>query len=210
LRKAIKGFKRLPSPALIISIIALVAAVGGGYAVAKGSDKKSDKKIAKKVSNKQITKRAPGLSVAHAKTADSATEVSYTKHFSTTGGAETVTTLAENDQWRVVGLCDPAGTLTVPGFDNGYNTRNGTAIGIVDKSEANAFGDTDDDDDSDFNPGEGIAFNYQDFGDGGGAVAPDGHAVFVPGGANIVVDSTDGAPGFTGTSCRFAGLANFL
>ena len=61
---------RIPSPALVISIIALIAALGGGYAIAKGGDKKSDKKIA----NKQITKRAPGLSVLHAKTADNATD----------------------------------------------------------------------------------------------------------------------------------------
>jgi hypothetical protein len=195
---------RIPSPALIISIIALFAAIGGGYAVAKGhGDKKADKKLI----NKQIKKKAPGLSVAHAKSAD---EVGYTQHFSTTGGDQTVTTLAEDSRWRVVGLCDPGATFTVPGFDNGYNTRHGTAIGIVDKSENSAFGQSDDDEDTDFNPGDGIAFNYNDFGDGGGAVAPDGHAVFVPESANIVVDSTDGSPGFTGSSCRFAGFAQFL
>ena len=66
------GRVRIPSPALVLSIIALVAALGGGYAVAKGGgDKKSDKKIA----NKVVTKRAPGLSVAHANTAGDATKV---------------------------------------------------------------------------------------------------------------------------------------
>jgi len=73
-RKLIREGK--PSPALIISVIALIFAVGGGYAAAKGSDKKSDKKIA----NSVVTKRAPGLSVLQAKTADTAkvaTELGY-------------------------------------------------------------------------------------------------------------------------------------
>ena len=65
------------SPALVVAILALVAAVAG-TAVA-GTDlgattskltKKKVKKTAKKVSNNQITKRAPGLSVANAATLD--------------------------------------------------------------------------------------------------------------------------------------------
>ena len=60
---------RRPSPAFIISVIALIFAVGGGLAFAKLSDGKQDKKVA----NKVVTKRAPSLSVLHAKTADSAT-----------------------------------------------------------------------------------------------------------------------------------------
>lgn len=65
--------RRLPSPALVISTIALIVAVGGGTAALALTDNQKDKKIAKKVSNKQITKRAPGLSVKHAKTAGTAT-----------------------------------------------------------------------------------------------------------------------------------------
>jgi len=61
--------RRLPTPALVISVIALVVAVGGGaFAIASG-DKQQDKKIAKKA----IKKAAPGLSVKHASTADIAT-----------------------------------------------------------------------------------------------------------------------------------------
>ena len=55
---------RLPSPALLISVIALIAAVGGGTLAIASSGKK--------LVNKQITKRAPGLSVAHAVSADTA------------------------------------------------------------------------------------------------------------------------------------------
>src|SRR5690242_6092486 len=69
----LKRIRSLPSPALVISAIALIIAVGGGsYAIASLNSGKV-KKIAKKQANKQITKRAPGLSVAHASTADSAT-----------------------------------------------------------------------------------------------------------------------------------------
>jgi hypothetical protein len=57
-------FSRRPSPAMIVAIIALIAALGG-TAIAGGV-------LNKKKVNKIITNRAPGLSVAKAKTADSA------------------------------------------------------------------------------------------------------------------------------------------
>jgi hypothetical protein len=53
----------------------LILAVGGGSFALAITDKKSDKKIAKKVANKQITKRAPNLSVNHAKSADNAAKL---------------------------------------------------------------------------------------------------------------------------------------
>jgi len=56
---------RRQSPALILAVIALIAALSG-TALAGGF---ITKKKAKKVADAQITKRAPGLSVAHASTA---------------------------------------------------------------------------------------------------------------------------------------------
>jgi hypothetical protein len=67
--------RRLPSPALVISAIALIVAVGGGTFAFAISDNAKDKKIARKQANKQITKRAPGLSVNHASTADNASQL---------------------------------------------------------------------------------------------------------------------------------------
>jgi hypothetical protein len=59
--------RRLPSPALVISAIALVFAIGGGtFALAINSQK------AKKIANKQINKKAPDLKVKHAKKASNA------------------------------------------------------------------------------------------------------------------------------------------
>ena len=53
---------RWPSPAMVVAIAALIVALGG-TAVAGGL-------LTKKKVNKIITQRAPGLSVAHAKSAD--------------------------------------------------------------------------------------------------------------------------------------------
>jgi len=53
---------RRPSPAMVIAIVALIAALGG-TAIAGGV---LNKKKVKNISNNQITKRAPGLSVANA------------------------------------------------------------------------------------------------------------------------------------------------
>jgi len=60
---------RRPSPAMLVAIAALIVALGG-TAVAGGV---LNKKKVKNISNNQITQRAPGLSVSHATTADSAT-----------------------------------------------------------------------------------------------------------------------------------------
>jgi hypothetical protein len=57
-----------PSPAMGVAIVALIVALGG-TAIAGGV-------LNKKKVNKIITNRAPGLSVSHAKTADSATSAS--------------------------------------------------------------------------------------------------------------------------------------
>lgn len=64
-----KGFARMlrPSPALLIACIALFVGMGGvGYAALKGKDKKKVRAIA----DQEITKQAPGLSVANAGNAE--------------------------------------------------------------------------------------------------------------------------------------------
>jgi hypothetical protein len=70
---------------MLIAVIALVLGLGGA-AIAADLTKPQVKKIAKKVANKQIKKKAPGLSVAHAKTADSATTAQTATAASTVGG----------------------------------------------------------------------------------------------------------------------------
>jgi hypothetical protein len=94
----------MPSPAIFISIIALIFAVGGGYAIAK--KKQSPKKIA----NNVVTKRAPGLSVLHAKTADNATSASsvngagvFPINFNTNGTS--VQTLLDQNNLQLVASC---------------------------------------------------------------------------------------------------------
>jgi hypothetical protein len=57
-----------PSPALVVAILALVAAV----AVPAFALTKKEKRVVRKIANAQITKRAPGLSVASANTANTA------------------------------------------------------------------------------------------------------------------------------------------
>jgi hypothetical protein len=58
--------RRRPSPAMLVSVMALFLALGGGYAVASSHGTKS-KKIAK-----VVRRLAPGLSVSHANTANTA------------------------------------------------------------------------------------------------------------------------------------------
>lgn len=60
---------RRPSPAMVVAIVALIAALGG-TAIAGGA---LNKKKVKNISNNQITQRAPGLSVKSADNATTAT-----------------------------------------------------------------------------------------------------------------------------------------
>lgn len=69
--------RRLPSPALVISVIALIAAVGGGSFAIAALNQGKVKKIAKRQANKQIRSKAPGLSVNHANSADTATNADH-------------------------------------------------------------------------------------------------------------------------------------
>jgi hypothetical protein len=55
----LKRLRSLPTPALAISVIALIVAVGGGTFALATNDTQSDKRIAKKVANKQIARHAP-------------------------------------------------------------------------------------------------------------------------------------------------------
>jgi hypothetical protein len=204
---AVKG--RTPSPAIVISIIALVFAVGGGFAVAKKhhSDSKSDKKIA----NKQITKRAPGLSVAHAKTADTAAQAANAdklgglasadfqqgKRFSVFLNEDGTQVVASSGNFDVVAVCDIDNSLASFGNE-------GTGLYIVQKGQDNGIGATADDDDEDFDVGDFVGFDFVDAGDAGDAINPNGAFVHVEGGG------VDEGP-FTGFSqdCWLSGSAAF-
>src|SRR5262245_1591979 len=72
------------SPALVISVIALVVAIGGGTFAIASSQSKQEKKIATKV----VRKLAPSLSVTHAKTADRATTAATAARADSAGNAD--------------------------------------------------------------------------------------------------------------------------
>lgn len=144
-------------------------------------------------------------SAANADNATNATNLTGFKPLAGSGANESVTTLFSNGQFDVVGICDPAGTLTVPGFDNGYNTRHGSALGIINRGQENGWADTSDDDDEDFDMGQGVAFDYLDVNDGGSAILPNGHRIEVLGGA---ITEAAGNPNF-GTGCTFHGQVFF-
>ncbi|MGA8219617.1 MAG: hypothetical protein WB771_13730 [Solirubrobacterales bacterium] len=61
------------SPSLIISIVALIVALGGTAIAGGVLNKKKVKKISRNIANKQINHRAAGLTVLHAGSAGSAT-----------------------------------------------------------------------------------------------------------------------------------------
>jgi hypothetical protein len=84
---------RRPSPAMIVAIVALIAALGGS-AVAGGV---LNKKKAKNIANNVVTQRAPGLSVASAKSADSATSATSATNATNANNATNATNAANVD-----------------------------------------------------------------------------------------------------------------
>ena len=81
---------RLPSPALVISTIALALVLGGtAVAASKGGDSKADTKLIKKL--------APTLSVKHAATATALSNVTYVKGNVVDAPANGGTSFTESD-----------------------------------------------------------------------------------------------------------------
>jgi len=107
--------RRLPSPALVISVIALIVAVGGGSVAIALTDNQKDKKIA----NAQITKRAPGLSVKHANSAKSLDQLKFVR----TNPAVTVNA---GDDGSAIANC-PSG-FKATGGGGTYPVENGVQV----------------------------------------------------------------------------------
>jgi hypothetical protein len=93
--------RRLPSPALIVSMLALVVAIGGGSFALATSTATKEKKIAKRVAKQLIHRKAPGLSVNHARSADMATHAisaDQATHADSATTADSATNAANADQ----------------------------------------------------------------------------------------------------------------
>jgi hypothetical protein len=144
-----KSLIRRQSPALVIAVVALIAALGG-TAVAGGA---INKKKAKNIANNVVTQRAPGLSVSHANTANSANSASSANtanvankvgplsaanidYRSTSGAPETtITTL---DGLTLLGSCPADATLfRVNGNGGAFHS-----VGITDGAVAKTAEDT--------------------------------------------------------------------
>jgi hypothetical protein len=68
-----RSLLKRPSPGLVLAVVALFVALGGGAYAATSSDNKTDKKIAKSAAKSYFNANIGGASVSHANTANSAT-----------------------------------------------------------------------------------------------------------------------------------------
>lgn len=116
------GIKRAkPSPALLIAVLALVVALGGGAAAGVAvtalnkKERKQVKRIAKRQATKRIDQREPRLNVKSAETAARAAQATNAQNAAnaaaaetaeTAGNADTVDGLDANSLLRVAGASD--------------------------------------------------------------------------------------------------------
>ena len=144
---------RRPSPALVLAIVALIAALGG-TAFAKGHpDKKADKKLIKS----QINKLAPGLSVGHATTANSANTVgglSFGKFDYRAAANSSTVTIATFGNVVLLGEC-PSGTTDL------FATSNGPTL-VFKSSNISEGDDPTDNSDDNLDAGEFEDLNFND------------------------------------------------
>jgi hypothetical protein len=219
---------RRPSPALIVAIVALVAALAGTAVALPGKNTVSSNDIKKnavrssdikndKVKGVDVKESSLGQvpSAAHA---DGSAALDNLKWFNVNAPEDSITSLVKTADFELMGDCDANGDFAVPSSIvdleyNGSQTLSSTTLVIVRRGATPAFSDTDDDEDFALETGEGVAFNYQDNGDGGGAVDTAGHYMFAPDFLNILSDSTYvNSPGSDddspfGSNCHFQGAA---
>jgi len=125
------------------------------------------------------TNAVNATNAANANNATTAANLVGLKNVSGSGPENSMTTLFSTGQFDVVGICSETEEFDPPGFQ--YEDVS-SAIGIINRGENHGWADTFDDDNSDFNVGEGVAFDYLDAGDPGTAVLPNGHWIHVLGG----------------------------
>ena len=133
-----------PSPALVISIMALVAAI---VVPAYAALTKGEKKTVKRLANAQITKRAPGLSVASAANANTANSVRPIE-VSEASGHNTSLDFFDQADLSLARACDASGHaslfVAVQGSNNGtfHSTtinENGTAAVVSHRDIDSSF-----------------------------------------------------------------------
>jgi hypothetical protein len=150
---------RMPSPAILVAVLALVAALAGtaiaGPTATVSVSKKKVKKIAKKQAIKQINKLAPGLSVASAETANTADSANtantaaQAQNASTANGVKPIkvsfaaptstpaTAFVNQGGVRIRGECTGAGEARLE------LTNTGASGAVVQFAAVNADGSTD-------------------------------------------------------------------
>jgi hypothetical protein len=140
-------FRKRPSPALIISVAALIFALVGTAIAAPATisaltkkDKKAVKKIARKIADQRIRAKARNLSVksaARATTADTATSAT-TAATATTATTATTAGNVSNQLWAIV---NADGTLFrgSQGIVSSVRDSAGQYVVTADRSLANCF-----------------------------------------------------------------------
>lgn len=142
--------------------------------------------------------------------AANATNVDTVKTFSAGANDNQMVSLVKTANFELMGICDPNGDFTPPGVQF---EEVGTSFVIYNRSSVPAYADSSDDEDDNLSLNQGVVFNYDDNGDGGQAMATDGHFLAAPSWANMQADINDiEEPEVEdkypfSTECHFAGSA---
>lgn len=142
--------------------------------------------------------------------ATNANNVNTVKTFSAGADDDQLVSLVKTANFELMGICDPNSDFDPPGVQS---ENIGTAYVIYNRSTVPAYADSEDDEDANLSLNQGVVFNYDDNGDGGEAMATDGHFLAAASWANVQADNTDlNSPNPEDdypfpTACHFAGSA---
>jgi len=213
---------------MVLAVVALVfavvgTAVAGTDGLSSKLNKSTVKKIAKKQGKKQATKALKAnVAGSHVNLADSATSANAlsTMHgYNKDTTENSLVSLVKVGNYELLGDCDENGDFAIPSGAAGatleYNasqTLSSTTLILVNRGPNPVFADTDDDEDYKLETNEGVAFNYQDNGDGGALLGTDGTYMLSLGWAGILSDASyvdspnaDDDSVF-GSGCHFGGF----
>jgi hypothetical protein len=223
----LKSVRKRLTYANVMSSIAVFLVLGGATAIAAtqlGKNSVGTKQLKNNsVTTKKIKKNAvtgakvkngsltgADINLSTVGTVPSAANVETVKTFSAGANDNELVSLVKTANFELMGICDPNGDFTPSGIQG---EEVGTAYVIYNRSSVPAYADSEDDEDDNLGLNQGIVFNYDDNGDGGEAMATDGHFLAAPSWANEQADindvewpeESDKYP--FSTECHFAGAA---
>jgi hypothetical protein len=129
-----------PSPGLLLAVLALVAALAGTAVAGPGaSTSKITKKKVAAIADQEINRLAPGLSVAHARSADTATNADHALSANTADSADSATHATSADSATQATSAQSVGGVSIERVSIALAIGTETSLPLVSGAQVDLF-----------------------------------------------------------------------